>query len=164
MILIGLGSNLPFCGASPQEIVAFAGRICSVFGANPAISPLYASPAWPDPSDPPFVNAVLKLDHGPPPERLMADLHGVEAAFGRVRSQPNAPRTLDLDLLDYGGMISRAGDTIVLPHPRLSERDFALAPIADVAPAWRHPESGLSVSEMLARLSVRRPLQAFENA
>ncbi len=164
MILIGLGSNLPFCGASPQEVVSFAGRICSLFGANPAISPLYASPAWPNPADPPFVNAVLKLDHGPPPQRLMEDLHSVETAFGRVRSQPNAPRTLDLDLLDYGGQISRAGDTLVLPHPRLGDRDFVLVPIADVAPAWRHPVSGLSAGELLARLSIRQPLQALPGA
>jgi 2-amino-4-hydroxy-6-hydroxymethyldihydropteridine diphosphokinase len=114
------------------------------------VSPLYRNPAWPDPTDPPFVNAVASLDTARDPESLMALLHELEQAFGRVRLQANAPRTLDLDLLDYHGLV-QAGPP-VLPHPRMSDRAFVLQPLADIAPCWRHPVSGQSVAALLAAL------------
>jgi len=80
-------------------------------------------------------------------------LHGVETALGRLRSAPNAPRTLDLDLLDYEGRIM-AGE-VVLPHPRMAERSFVLVPLAEIVPDWRHPVTGLGVGELLAGLADR---------
>ena len=80
-------------------------------------------------------------------------LHGVETDFGRLRSAPNAPRTLDIDLLDYDGLVMTDG--VVLPHPRLAERSFVLAPLAEIAPDWRHPVTGLGAGELLAALPDR---------
>jgi 2-amino-4-hydroxy-6-hydroxymethyldihydropteridine diphosphokinase len=114
------------------------------------VSSYYVTPAWPDPSDPPFVNAVARVETSLAPDALMNLLHETETAFGRVRSQKNAPRTLDLDLLDYDGRIEHGPPS--LPHPRLTDRAFVLVPLADVAPAWRHPATGRSVREMLAAL------------
>jgi len=77
-------------------------------------------------------------------------LHRLEAEFGRVRSLRNAPRLIDLDLLAYGREVSI--EAPLLPHPRLAERAFVLMPLAEVAPEWRHPQSGRSVGEMIAAL------------
>jgi len=153
MILIGLGSSLPYCGLSPQEIIAFAIKSVSHIARPVAVSRYYASPAWPDASDPPFVNAVIRVRTETPPARLLAQLHGVEAAFGRTRSRRNAPRTLDLDLLAYGRQVSDGrADGTTLPHPGIADRDFVLAPLCDFAPGWTCPASGLTARQMLAAL------------
>ena len=73
--------------------------------------------------------------------------------MGRLRSAPNAPRTLDLDLLDYDGRIMASG--VILPHPRMAERSFVLVPLAEIAPDWRHPVSGKGIGELLACLPDR---------
>jgi dihydropteroate synthase len=74
----------------------------------------------------------------------------VELQFGRKRSELNASRTLDLDLIAYGEETVDMPD-LILPHPRMAERAFVLAPLADIAPDWRHPATGATVREMLAR-------------
>lgn len=114
------------------------------------VSSFYQSPAWPDPSHPPYVNAVALVQTPLGPAGLLAALHEIEAAFGRERSVPNAPRTLDLDLIDYDGRVEEGPP--VLPHPRAAGRAFVLKPIADIAPAWRHPVSGKPVAALLAAL------------
>ena len=97
-----------------------------------ARSHLYETPSWPDPAEPAFVNAVTVVNTTLQPVELLALLHGVETAFGRMRSAPNAPRTLDIDLLDYDGRV--VTDGVTLPHPRMTERSFVLVPLAEVAP------------------------------
>jgi len=156
MILIGLGSSLPFCGAEPQEVLRLAIRAIGRFAPVGDISRFYASPAWPDPSDPPFVNAVIAVSTPLSPVALLRALHEVEAAFGRRRDRKNAPRTLDLDLLAFGRLTSRDGKGPDLPHPRLASRDFVLAPLCDIAPDWIYPLNGQSCRQMLAALKEVR--------
>ncbi len=145
---------MPFCGAAPQEVLHFAIRAIGRFARVDAVSRFYASPAWPDPSDPAFVNAVISVRTTYSPEALLAALHEVENAFGRRRSRKNAPRTLDLDILAYDRISGRgqAGRGPILPHPRIAERDFVLAPLNDVAPDWTNPANGLTAGQMLAAL------------
>ena len=80
----------------------------------------------------------------------MARLHAVEREFGRARGVRNAPRTLDLDLLDYEGRIE--GGPPVLPHPRIELRAFVLVPLADIAPLWKHPVSSRNVGAAIEAL------------
>ncbi len=92
------------------------------------------------------------------PDELVKVLQRIEAQFGRVRRTQWEARTLDLDLIDLD---SRAGvfNGITLPHPRAHERAFVLAPLAEVAPDWRHPVLGRSAAELLAELPDREDVE-----
>ncbi len=147
MILVAAGSNLPFCGLDSQHIVLRAFRAVGRMSRLKRVSSLYESPAWPNPADPAFVNAVAEIETDLEPEELLAALHAIEAGFGRRRSVRNAPRTLDLDLIAYHDQ-TREGEGLGLPHPRLSGRAFVLGPLVEIAPDWRHPLSGETASQM----------------
>jgi len=96
-------------------------------------SSLYRSAPVGHAEQPDFVNAVAQLETGLPAERLLAELQEIEARHGRQRSFPNAPRTLDLDVLLYGEL-SLDLPNLKLPHPRMHERAFVLRPLMEIAP------------------------------
>jgi len=155
MILIGLGSNLSSQAGGPTETLAAALAELGRRGVSiVSRSRFYRSAAWPDPSDPSFVNAVALVETALDPSALLKLLHAVEGTFGRKRARPNAPRTLDLDILDYEGRVENGPP--VLPHPRLDDRLFVLVPLRDVAPRWRHPVSGRSVNELIQSATPSR--------
>lgn len=149
MIFVALGANVPSPAGPPEVTLRRALEAMPRHGITvAAVSPFYRSEAWPNPADPPFVNAVAQVRTRLLPGELLKALLAIEKAFGRVRKRPNEPRTLDLDLIDYGGLVSDA-EQLSLPHPRMHERAFVLRPLADVAPAWRHPDTGESVEVLL---------------
>lgn len=154
MILIALGANLPSFAGPPAVTLRRALTRLEERGVGAlSVSSFYATPAWPDQSQPAFVNTVASIATTLQPVELLALLHGVETEFGRLRSAPNGPRTLDIDLLDYEGRVLSQG--IVLPHPRMAERSFVVVPLAEIAPDWRHPITGLKAAELLIRLPDR---------
>lgn len=167
MILVALGANLPTPeGTAPAATLR---RAAAEIAALPALQPIALSRLWdsaavPPSAQPRFVNAVMALEGSVDPDALLAALHGIEARYGRVRGEVNAARTLDLDLIDANGAI-RAGP-LILPHPRLGERAFVLLPLADVAPAWRHPVTGKGVAELVAGLdpAVRAACRPLDEA
>ena len=151
MILIALGSNLSSHAGTPAETLRAALAMLAGKGVAPAaVSQFYRTPAWPDPNDPPYVNAVAQVETELAPSELMTRLQETEMAFGRARSARNAPRTLDLDIVDYDGRAAEGPP--ILPHPRIEGRGFVLIPLRDVAPGWRHPVSGKSVTQLIDAL------------
>jgi 2-amino-4-hydroxy-6-hydroxymethyldihydropteridine diphosphokinase len=150
-VLIALGANLPSRAGEPAETIKSALAELARRGVRiRRISSFYRSPAWPDPGDPPFVNAVALAETELAPLDLLRVLHETETAYGRTRSARNAPRTLDLDLIDYETRVEPGPPT--LPHPRMEARAFVLVPLAEVAPGWVHPVSGERVETLLAAL------------
>jgi 2-amino-4-hydroxy-6-hydroxymethyldihydropteridine diphosphokinase len=96
---------------------------------------------------------VAEVETGLAADALLARMHEVEDAFRRVRTVPNAARLIDLDLLDFNGEIAAGGPgRAILPHPRMELRAFVLRPLADLAPHWRHPRTGVTISALLAAL------------
>jgi len=161
VILIALGANLPSPAGPPTATLRAALARLEEQGVKIlSVSPFYETPAWPDPAQPAFVNAVAAVESTLQPVELLTLLHGVETDFGRLRSAPNAPRTLDIDLLDYDG--KRMTDGVMLPHPRMAERSFVLVPLAQVAPNWRHPVTGEAVRDLLVRLPDREVPQPLK--
>ncbi len=97
------------------------------------------------------MNGVVEIETSLAPEQLLRTLLEIESHFGRVRTEPNAPRTLDLDVLLYGDMVRSSPDPIV-PHPRMHERSFVLDPLAELAPDLRHPILGVSIRRLAENL------------
>jgi len=154
VILVALGANLPSPAGAPAKTLGAALARLEERGIKIlSVSSFYETPAWPDPAQPAYVNAVAAVETTLQPVELLTLLHGIETNFGRLRSAPNASRSLDIDLLDYEGRV--VTDGVTLPHPRMAERSFVLVPLAEIVPGWRHPVSGLGVAELLARLPDR---------
>jgi 2-amino-4-hydroxy-6-hydroxymethyldihydropteridine diphosphokinase len=101
-----------------------------------------------------FLNGAWIVATALGPHQLLMRLLRIEAALGRVRGEPDAPRTCDLDLLlaEDGRVLS--GPVLTLPHPRMCDRAFVLEPLAEVAGAWRHPITGLRIDELWRRLQT----------
>lgn len=161
MILVAIGANLPGADdAAPVETCeAAAAAVRAIPGLRfVALSPWYRTAAIPrNAGQPDYCNGVIRLEGEIEPATLLVRLQEIENRFGRVRSVPNAPRTLDLDIIDLNGTVRAVPDP-VLPHPRTHLRAFVLRPVLDVAPGWRHPVLHQGVTTLLAGL----PPQAIQ--
>jgi 2-amino-4-hydroxy-6-hydroxymethyldihydropteridine diphosphokinase len=153
-ILIAIGANLPGPqGRSPRATcIAAAEALKSLPGLRlAALSAWHTTPPDPPSAQPDYCNGVARLEGEADPAWLLARLQAIEARAGRVRSTPNAARTLDLDIIAMGTLVRPAPDPI-LPHPRAHLRHFVLAPLAEVAPGWIHPTLHQPVEALLAAL------------
>ena len=160
MILIGIGGNLesaqfgPPCDTLTAALAALKEKRIRIRTR----SGWYRTEPVPRSDQPWFVNAVVSLATELGAKDLLNALQATERQFGRVRGEPNAPRILDLDILDYQGEVMDT-TSLVLPHPRLHERRFVLIPIAEIAPDWRHPILELTAVQLLAQLSSEQRIQ-----
>jgi 2-amino-4-hydroxy-6-hydroxymethyldihydropteridine diphosphokinase len=166
---IALGSNL---GNRAEALSSAVGHLSSL-GRLVALSSLYETEPVGYHDQPAFLNAVVALETQLEPLPLLRGLLAIERQVGRDRSLGalKGPRTLDLDLLLMGDWIV-AGEELTLPHPELDQRRFVLAPLAEIAPELRHPESNQTMAELLALLpdegenrvsAVRRLLATAES-
>lgn len=128
---LGLGSNLGDREAMLRSAVAALSAADDV--AVAAISPVYETPPWGPVPQGPYLNACVTVETRLSPRALLDLCLAIERRHGRERAVRWGPRTLDIDILDYGGQhLDEPG--LALPHPRLSERAFVLVPLADIAP------------------------------
>jgi len=156
LVVIGLGANL---GDRRGTIEAAIEAIASLADVEvEARSSLWQTRPVGGPPQPDYVNAAVAVRTRLPLGRLMRELLAIEGRFGRVRGEPNAPRTLDLDLLWVEGQQVRLsepdGPDLEVPHPRLHERPFALIPLLEVAPGAADPTTGKLYALLLAELGT----------
>ncbi|MBN9434250.1 MAG: 2-amino-4-hydroxy-6-hydroxymethyldihydropteridine diphosphokinase [Bosea sp.] len=155
---LGLGSNLGDRAAMLRSAVAALSAADAV--AVTAISPVYETPPWGPVPQGPYLNACVAVETSLPARALLDLCLAIERRHGRERAVRWGPRTLDIDILDYGGQhLDEPG--LALPHPRLVERAFVLVPLADIAPglvvegrtvaAWR---AAIDASGVAARPDI----------
>lgn len=168
--LLGLGANLAFESRMPADTLSEAiTAISQKVLCDLVESGFYRSTPVPHTDQPDFVNCVIGGKTTLSPTELMAACQSIETRFGRVRDGRWHARTLDIDILAYGGQIipgagawqtlkeaGRDGTVaaeLIVPHPRLHERGFVLKPLAEILPDWMHPVLGQTPAEMLNSLS-----------
>jgi 2-amino-4-hydroxy-6-hydroxymethyldihydropteridine diphosphokinase len=158
-IILAVGGNL--AGDYPSLEALLEAALSAFLRADLRVvrrSGWWRSAAWPDPGAPAYLNGVAIVETQLSPRALMAAILDIEARFGRLRTEPNAPRTLDLDLIAYGRqVIDQPG--LIVPHPRAHQRLFVMGPLAEIAPDWEHPVLGVTAAELAAKASVGRDAQ-----
>ena len=147
---LALGSNLPANFVSSFDLLRAA--IAAIDAARvrvDAVSSFYQTSPF-GPSQPDYVNLVLKVNTVLGARGLLHEMQGVEAAFGRAREVKWGPRTLDIDLISMPA--GRSGPDPVLPHGEMHRRGFVLYPLHEIAPGWRHPVFGTSIRQLIGGL------------
>jgi len=144
-LFLSLGGNL----GNTREIFEGAYPLIEKkIGKISVYSSIYQTEAWGPIPQADFLNQVLLVSTTLNPQACLTEMLAIEKEFGRERKERWGPRTLDLDLLYYGDMIIAEAD-LVVPHPRISERKFILTPLAEIAPMYVDPVSGLTANAML---------------
>ena len=148
---IALGANL----SNPKESFLEAlSRLENQGVAIKRVSGLWQSPSWPPgKGHPDYLNAVAEVACNYKPMELLQILQSIELELGRQRTVRNAPRTLDLDILDFSGNIVDS-EALTLPHPRMLTRGFVLFPLSQIAPNWQDPKTAKSIQEFIAKLPL----------
>ena len=116
----------------------------------------YISESWPDASMPNYINIVIKIRTSLEPLELLKTCNLIELKLGRVRLKKNAPRTCDIDIIDYDKKILiEKKNKLILPHPRMNERNFVLLPLFEVDKSWKHPKSRINIVNLINSLPVK---------
>lgn len=147
-IALSLGSNLGNrCAYLRAAVVEIERHIGSII----AKSDIFETPAWGIEDQPRFLNACLLVETTHAPHDVLASLKEIERSLGRVERERWGRREIDIDILMYDDMMMDA-DGLTIPHRQMTERAFALVPLAQIAPDMQHPADGSTIAALLARL------------
>jgi 2-amino-4-hydroxy-6-hydroxymethyldihydropteridine diphosphokinase len=156
-VYIGLGSNM---GDRVENLHQALTRLDTLFQLD-QLSPVYETPPKYVEDQSPFLNMVVSGETSLNPLQLLETLKAFEADIGRVPSAERyGPRVIDLDILFFGDAVV-ARPELSIPHPLMSEREFVLRPLADIAAGFRHPATGQTVVQMLAALEGESEASLF---
>lgn len=156
---LGLGTNQGDREANLRAALA----ALSGLGRIEAVSAVYQSEPVGYTEQPDFWNLVVRLATPLAPRPLLDEAHRIEDALGRTRPFPDAPRTMDIDLLLYDD-VAVGEPALTVPHPRLRERGFVLRPLAEVDPELRHPVTRESILDLAGSPALERAEPLFPGA
>ena len=120
------------------------------------VSSHYSSKSWPNPLMPNFINIVIKIETILEPLELLKICNFIELKLGRTRSKKNDPRTCDIDIIDYEKKILNIrSNKLIIPHPEMTKRNFVLLPLFEIDRGWKHPESKISIVNLINSLPIK---------
>lgn len=152
MIIIALGANLPSQFGSPRTTLKRAIQEISKLGIRVLYqSSIYLTAPVPVSDQPWYHNAVIGVLTDKSPQQLIQLLQSIEMNFGRIRTERNAPRVIDLDIISYHDLVMN-DDNLQIPHPRAHERAFVLYPLREISPNWVQPVLKKSVTALIDEL------------
>ena len=115
----------------------------------------YMSQSWPDNKNPKYINIIIKIKTYLTPLELLKVCNFIELKLGRIRSKKNAPRTCDIDIIDYNKKIlGNKNSKLILPHPRMNNRNFVLLPLFEIEKSWKHPKSKINIVNLIDSLPI----------
>ena len=116
----------------------------------------YESNSWPDKNNPKFINIILKVKTFLSPINLLKIINIIELKLGRRRSKKNAPRTCDIDIIDYDKKILNIRkNELILPHPSINTRNFVLLPLFEIEQSWKHPKTKINIVKLINSLQIK---------
>ena len=116
----------------------------------------YISESWPDNSMPEYINIIIKIKTSLAPLELLKACNTIELKLGRIRTKKNSPRTCDIDIIDYNSeVLEEQNSKLILPHPRMSKRNFVLIPLFEVNKSWVHPKSKINIVKLINSLKIK---------
>ena len=157
LMYLSLGSNLNDRYANLQRAIAGLQKHFTIT----AISPVYLTEPWGDTDQPAFLNICVAAATSVAPHEALRLIKAIEADMGREPTRRWGPRLIDIDILFYDKLVL-SDQELTIPHPRIGERAFVLAPLADIIPDFRHPQTNETIEEMLERLGTAGVERLFE--
>ena len=152
IVFLGIGSNL---GIRTRNIEKAKFLLSEHNLDLLLVSSYYETPSWPDPQKPKFLNIILKLKCYYRPQELLKICKSIENQLGRKKAKKNAPRTCDLDIIDFNKLVSNKNSKINLPHKMMHKRNFVLFPLFEIQKNWIHPDKQIDVKTLISLLPDR---------
>ena len=146
-VYLGLGANMGDRQANLERAVELLGERLRI----EKVSSVYETEPVGYEEQPPFLNAVCRVQTDIGPLQLLSLVKGIEAGMGRVPNFTDGPRPIDVDIILYGDLVM-VDPELTIPHPRMAQRAFVLVPLAEIAPDIVHPFSGESIEYMTAKV------------
>ena len=115
----------------------------------------FESESWPDSSKPDFINIVIKAEVYCSALRLLEICKIIEKKLGRVKSKKNSPRKCDIDIIDFDHIVLNFENKLIIPHPRMVDRNFVLLPLYQIDKSWKHPKTKKSIVNLINSLALK---------
>ena len=158
MILLSLGSNLKSTLGNRKENLKIALSLLETYDFKiTKKSSFYETESYPNKSDPKFINMLISGQSNLSPDQLMRILFDIEKRLERVRKNKNDPRTCDIDIIDYKGLIVTTelnNISLYIPHQEIHKRNFVLIPLKEICPNWKHPKNGKKINQLIDELQI----------